>query len=109
MQVEERESTSVSVGPDEELHERIRRRVRRQVRFLRHLAEFVVIGGFFFFIDWVTGGEGSGINWAQWITGIWAFFLFVEFWSAYVTPKNWWQGLEERWVEREMQRRTGRR
>ncbi len=88
--------SSTSTEADEEFYRTTRRRVRRRVRFYRHVAEFVAAVSFFFFIDWVTGGSGSGINWAQWIAAIWAFFLFLEFWSIYVTPRHWWRGVEDR-------------
>jgi hypothetical protein len=88
---------------EEEHH--IRRRVRRRLRFLRHLFNYLVLNAIFIFIDWSTGGEGNRISWAWWVAGIWGAFLAWEFVSTFVAPTLWGRDVEERWVEHEMRRR----
>src|ERR1700694_4259792 len=61
----------------------VRRRVRRRLRFIRHLFAYLALNGLFVFIDWNTGGDGSGINWSHWVALIWGVFLAWEFVSNF--------------------------
>lgn len=84
---------------------RIRKRVRARLRFLRHAFNYLALNALFVLIDWTTGGEGNGINWAQWVALIWGIFLAWEFASTFVAPALWGRDVEERWVEHELRRR----
>jgi hypothetical protein len=83
----------------------VRRRVRRRLRFVRHLFTFLVLNGVFVLLDWRTGGAGNGINWSQWVALVWGIFLGWEFISHFVAPQLWGREAEERLIEREMRRR----
>jgi hypothetical protein len=85
----------------------VRRRVRRQLRFIRHLFTFIVLNGIFILLDWRTGGPGNGLNWSLWVAGIWGFFLGWEFVSRFVSPYLWGREMEERLVQRELRRQRG--
>lgn len=81
-----------------------RRRVRRRLRFFRHVFTFVLVNGFFALLDWATGGEDGGVNWAQWVALIWGVLLAWEFTSTFVSPVLWGPELEDRLVKRELRR-----
>jgi hypothetical protein len=85
----------------------VRRSVRRRLRFMRHLFTFVALNGVFVLLDWGTGGDGSGINWAQWVALVWGIFLGWEFISNFLAPQLWGREAEERMIERELRRRRG--
>ncbi len=91
----------------EESERRLQARFRARLRFFRHAAEFVVLNAVFFLVDWATGGEGSGINWAQWVAGIWGAFLAIEFIEVFPAPgiRRWERATAEGMARREMQRR----
>jgi hypothetical protein len=83
----------------------VRHRVRRRLRFFRHLFTYVLLNGLFVLLDWSTGGDGSGVNWAQWVALIWGIFLAWEFVSTFVGPALWGRDVEERMIERELRKR----
>lgn len=80
---------------------RIRRRVRRKLRFYRSAAFFVVIVGAFALIDAGTGGGW----WVQWLAAVWGGILGLQFLSAFVAPSLWGHDVEERLVQQELERR----
>jgi hypothetical protein len=85
----------------------VRRSVRKRLRFLRHAFTYVALNGFFVLIDWLSGGGGSGVNWAQWVALIWGTFLAWEFAGTFVAPNLWGREMEERLIQRELRRRRG--
>jgi hypothetical protein len=85
----------------------VRRRVRRRLRFVRHLFTYVVLTGLFVLLDWRTGGNGNGINWSQWVAIIWGIFLGWEFISTFLAPVLWGREMEERLIQRELRRQRG--
>ncbi len=85
----------------------VRRRVRRRLRFVRHLFTYLVLNGLFVLLDWRTGGSGSGVSWAQWVALIWGIFLAWEFISTFVAPFLWGREMEERLIQRELRRQRG--
>ena len=85
----------------------VRRRVRRRLRFVRHLFTYVVLTGLFVLLDWRTGGAGNGINWSQWVAIIWGIFLGWEFISTFLAPALWGREMEERLIQRELRRQRG--
>jgi hypothetical protein len=82
---------------------RIRRKVRRQLEFWRHLGTYVVVVGGLALLDWATGGG----FWVQWVAAIWGAFLLLQFLTTFVTPNVWGRGVEERMVQRELAKRRG--
>ena len=88
-------------------YRQVRQRVRRRLRFFRHAFTFVALNGIFVLLDWGTVGSGSGINWSQWVAGIWGVFLGWEFISIFVAPHLWGRDMEERLIQRELRRRRG--
>ncbi len=80
---------------------RVRRRVRRKLRFYRDVMSFVVIVGALALIDWATGGGW----WVQWVAIIWAGILGLQFLRMFVAPILWGRDVEERMVRRELERR----
>ncbi len=85
----------------------VRRSVRRRLRFIRHLFMFLALNGVFVLIDWLSGGAGNGVNWAQWVALIWGIFLAWEFIATFVAPVLWGRDMEERMIQRELRRRRG--
>jgi len=85
----------------------VRRRVRRRLRFVRHLFTYVVLAGLFVLLDWRTGGDDNGINWSQWVAIIWGIFLGWEFISTFLAPVLWGREMEERLIQRELRRQRG--
>ena len=85
----------------------VRRRVRRRLRFIRHLFTYVVLVGLFVLLDWRSGGAGSGVNWSQWVAIIWGIFLGWEFVSTFLAPVLWGREMEERLIQRELRRQRG--
>ncbi len=83
----------------------VRRSVRKRLRFVRHLVTYLALNGVFVLLDWGTGGDGSGINWAQWVALVWGVFLGWEFISSFVAPQLWGREAEERMIQRELRRR----
>ncbi len=83
----------------------VRRRVRRRLRFVRHLFTYLALNGLFVLLDWRTGGAGNGINWSQWVALVWGIFIAWEFISNFLGPQLWGREAEERMIEREMRRR----
>ncbi len=49
------------------------RRATYLTGLLWHVGAFLIINGFFWALDLATGAEG--IQWAYWITAVWAFAL----------------------------------
>ncbi len=82
----------------------VRRRVRRRLRFVRHVFTFLLLNGLFVLLDWRTGGSGTGVNWSQWVALIWGIFLGWEFISTFVAPFLWGREMEERLIQRELRR-----
>ena len=85
----------------------VRRRVRRRLRFVRHLFTYLALNGLFVLLDWRTGGAGNGINWSQWVALIWGIFLGWEFISHFLAPVLWGRDMEERLIQRELRRQRG--
>jgi hypothetical protein len=85
----------------------VRRRVRARLRFFRHAFIFIALNGTFVLLDWLTGGEGSGVNWSKWVALVWGIFLGWEFVSKFVAPFLWGRDMEERLIQRELRRRRG--
>ncbi len=98
------ESAEGEVSRDEQ---KVRARVRARFTLARHAVEFAVLVPIFFLLDWATGGEGSGINWAGWVAGFWGACLAIEFLLVYAAPPlhGWRKGVEEGMVQRELRRR----
>lgn len=82
----------------------VRRRVRRQLDFYRHLATFIAVVGVLALIDWASGGGW----WVQWVAIFWGAFVALQFVTTFVSPTVWGREVEERMVRREMERRRGR-
>lgn len=85
-------------------YRRARRRVRRRLDFFRNLVTFVLVVGGLALLDWATGGGW----WVQWVAIIWGGILGLQFFSAFVSPMLWGREVEERMVQRELERRRGR-
>jgi len=91
-------------GSADYAYRRARRRVRRRLRFYRHLTTYLLLNLIFFGFDALTGGD----YWVQWVAGIWGVFLAWDFLSAFVFPNLWGSEAERRMIERELRRREGR-
>lgn len=59
----------------ETAEDRAQRRTRDYTGVLWHMAVFVIINGFFWWIDLAGGG---GLNWAYWITIFWGIALLFH-------------------------------
>jgi fatty acid desaturase len=86
----------------------VRRRVRRRLRFIRHLVMFLALNGLFLLLDATTGGSGPAhLEWSLWVALIWGVFIGWEFINHFVAPSLWGREAEERMVQRELRRRRG--
>ena len=86
---------------DDDYEVRVRRRVRRKLKFYRDAMTFVVIVGALALIDWATEGGW----WVQWVAIIWGGILALQFLGTFVGPMLWGHDVEERMVRRELERR----
>lgn len=82
---------------------RVRRRVRQRLDFFRHVATFAIVVGGLALLDWATGAGW----WVQWVAGIWGAILALQFFSTFVSPMLWGRDIEERMVQRELERQRG--
>ncbi len=89
--------------PGDREYRRVRRRVRQRLDLYRHIVTYLVVIGSLALLDWLTGGDW----WVQWPAGIWGAILLLQFFSTFVTPVLWGRDVEERMVQREMNRRRG--
>ena len=88
------------VGSADDAYRRARRRVRRRLRFFRHLTTYLLLNLIFFGFDALTGGG----YWVQWVAGIWGVFIAWDFLSAFVFPNLFGSEAERRMIERELRR-----
>ena len=79
----------------------IRRRVRQKLNLYRNVVTFIVVIGVLALIDWLTGGDW----WVQWVAAIWGGLLLLDLLRVFIGPKLWGRDVEDRIVERELQRR----
>lgn len=79
----------------------IRREVRQKLNFYRNVVTFVVVVGVLALIDWLTGGDW----WVQWVAAIWGGLLLLDLLRIFVGPTLWGRNVEDRIVDRELQRR----
>ena len=79
----------------------IRREVRQKLSFYRNVVTFVVVVGVLTLIDWLTGDDW----WVQWVAAIWGGLLLLDLLRVFVEPMLWGRDVEDRIVERELQRR----
>ena len=93
----------VEVTGEEDAYRQARRRVRRRLRFYRHLTTFLVVNLVLLAFDGLTGGG----YWVQWVAGLWGVFVVWEFLSTFVFPNLWGAEVERRMIERELGRRRG--
>lgn len=78
-----------------------RRRVRRRIRFYRHLTTYAIVNLILLAFDGLTG-DGF---WVQWVAAVWGVFLLFDFLSQLVFPSLWGSEAERRMIERELKRR----
>jgi len=90
-------------GGDPE-YRHVRRRIRRRLEFYRHVVTFAFVVGGLALLDWATGGGW----WVQWVAAIWGALLALQLLNTFVAPSLWGRDVEERMVQREMERRRGR-
>jgi len=79
----------------------IRRGVRQKLNFYRNVVTFIVVVGVLALIDWLTGDDW----WVQWVAAIWGGLLLLDLLRVFVGPMLWGRDVEDRIVERELQRR----
>jgi fatty acid desaturase len=79
----------------------IRLEVRRKLNFYRNAFTFVVVVAILALVNWLT----SDYWWVAWVAGIWGGFLALDFLRDFVGPSIWGRNVEERMVERELERR----
>jgi apolipoprotein N-acyltransferase len=73
--------------------ERAQRRAKALTDVIWHIGAFVILNGFFWLLDAITGG---GITWAFWITIPWALALAFHLLAWYVQGRQ----IEERATDR---------
>jgi len=91
----------LGVTEDEPEVARVRRLVRRRLRFYRNVSFFAVVVGALALIDWGTGGGW----WVQWVAAIWGGILGLQLLRTFVAPAIWGREVEERMVREELERR----
>ena len=85
--------------------ERIRRQVRSERKFYRHLAAYVVTIAFLAFINLMTGPD---YLWFLWVLGGWGFALALQATRVFGRNRLFGEDWERREVERRLQRLVGR-
>jgi hypothetical protein len=99
--------STVDAGPaDQPLEARARRRAKYLTGLLWHTGAFLIINAFFWILDLTLAG--GGLDWAFWITGVWAFALAFHALAYYVDGR----GVEEQKYEQydaDERRREARR
>ena len=86
--------------------ERARRRAKARTDMLWHIGAFVIINGFFWLLDWLTGA--TGIQWAYWITIFWGFALAFHLLTYLVRDRGGEGRVYERALAEERRRETQR-
>lgn len=89
-------------------YRRVRRRVRRQLDFLRHLTMFAFVMGTILVIDLIAREGWPPHRWVGIVALIWGAVLALQFFANFVSPNLWGREVEERMVRREIERRRGR-
>lgn len=77
--------------------ERARRRADEYVGLLWHIAAFVIVGIFLFFLDWRDNGS---IDWAYWAVGPWSVGLIFHI-VSYLMGSRFKERAYERFLEQE--------
>ena len=77
----------------------IRMRVHQKAEFYRHLVAFVLVGVILAAIDLLTSPASL---WFYWPMGFWAIGLVLHFADVWIMGES--AGMEERMLEREMER-----
>ncbi len=85
-------------------YRRVRRRLRQRLDFFRNVVFYGVVVGGLALLDWATGGGW----WVQWLAIIWGAILALQFFGTFIAPMLWGREVEERMVQRELERRRGR-
>lgn len=90
------------VEREDDEHRRIRRRVRRVLRFYRHLATFVTINLIIFVIDLLASRD----DWfVQWVALIWGIILVLHFLNVFALGGLLGPEAERRMIERQLRRK----
>lgn len=92
---------SQDVEADEE-YWRVRRRVRRVLRFYRHLVTFVAVNLLLFLIDFISSREEFFV---QWVALVWGAILALHFLNTFVFSALLGSDAERHMIDKEMQKR----
>lgn len=78
--------------------ERASKRADDYVGLMWHLAAFIIINGFMWFLDWATGG---GIEWAYWVTIPWSIGLAFHVAAYFIDDSRMRDRAYRRFLEEE--------
>lgn len=75
-----------------------RRRAKYLTGLLWHIGTFVIINAFFWILNTVASG---GVNWAYWITAVWAFALAFHALAYWIDGRQIERRKTRQYVERD--------
>jgi hypothetical protein len=84
---------------DDKVYERAKERVEEKISFLTHLAVYIVLNAFLFFLDY---REGKTIDWAYWPLFGWGIGLVMHGLNTFVFGEG--TSLKDRMIMKEMER-----
>lgn len=89
---------------EDKVYERAKERVEEKISFLTHLAVYVVLNAFLFFLDY---REDKVINWAYWPLFGWGIGLVMHGLNTFVFGEG--TALKDRMIVKEMEREASKR
>lgn len=89
---------------EEKAYERARERVEGRVGFISHLAAFIILNAFLFFLDY---RDDKVINWAYWPLIGWGIGLLFHGLNTFVYGEG--SPLKERMIKKEMEKEISKK
>jgi len=84
---------------------RARRRAKYLSGLLWHVGAFIIINAFFWMLDLAVGEDG--LQWAYWITAMWAVGLAFHILAYYIDGRGVEQAKYEKYLAEERERGAG--
>ncbi len=92
---------------DEEIEERVRKRVEAKAKFMKHFATFLVFAAFFFILNGITSGFAPRNWWWYWPVLGWGLGVAIHYVNAVGFPGT--HEMIERWEIEETARELKKR
>jgi VanZ family protein len=89
---------------DDKVYERAKERVEEKIIFLSHLAVYIILNAFLFFLDY---RDDKMIGWAYWPLFGWGIGLVMHGLNAFVFGEG--SSLKDRMIKKEMEREISKK